>query len=395
MAENPNDKPPRSAADKERSRQMSRSVSGRDAARTVGGGNRRTQQPPPGRGAAKGGKNQRQGPPGRDGQGRPQAGGGRAAPARSSAGGGRNTRPGQRPGQRPRQAARRPTPRGGQVRTGLFIWGSIVLVVVIVGILVGINLSSTKPNAIIYSPKPVPAKVLSEITHVPTSVYNSVGTGISGAIATPRPETGQKLLEFTGKPGLLGLFGEFCPYCAAERWAIITSFSRFGSFSGLQTMQSSPVDVDPKTQTFTFKTAKYSSPYFTARLVEYFGQDYNKTGAHKVISKLTKQEQKLIVKFDRSSTTSSTSGGLSIPFMDIGNKLVAEGVSFTPRPLQGLSRTTIAAGLATAKNAVTQLIIGSSNYLSASICSVDGGKPGSVCQSAGVQAAAKAMKLST
>ncbi len=386
MADSSNDKPQRSAADKERSRQMSRTVSGKDAARTTGGNRRPGQQPVAPGGPAKTGKSGNGRAP-RPGQGRDQGGRGSAAP-----GGGRAPRPGQRPGPRAKQPARRPVARGG-ARASLYIWGSIGLVVVIVAVLVGINLSSSTPNAIIYTPEPVPAKVVSEITHVPASVYNTVGTGVSGQIAPPKLKSGQPALRFTGKPGVLGILGEFCPYCAAERWAIITSFSRFGTFSGLKTMQSSPVDVYPKTQTFTFKTAHYHSPYFTARLIEYFGQDYNKTGAHRVITPLTTQEKKLIVKYDHATTTSSTSGSTSIPFMDIGNKLVAEGVSYNPAPLQNLSRATIAAVLSTTKNPVGQLIIGSSNFLSASICSIDGGKPGSVCQSSGVQAAAKAMHL--
>lgn len=393
MANSADDKPQRTAADKERSRQMSRAVSGKEAARTVGGNRRPDQATPSGRGPAKGGGRGREGAPAGRGapQGRPQGKGVRAT-APASAGGGRSGRSA-RPGQRPRQPARRPAARTGGPRTNMFIWGSIALVVVIVGIFVGLNLSSTKPSAIIYSAKPVPANVLTDVTHVPESVYNAVGTGISGDVAAPRTERGQPLLKLTGKPGVFAVLGEFCPYCAAERWSILTSFSRFGSFTGLKTMQSSPVDVYPKTQTFTFRTAKYQSPYFTAKLIEYFGQDYNKTGAHHVIGKLTKSEQKLIVKYDHATTSSSSSGGLSIPFMDLGNKLVAEGVSYSPGPLQGLSRTQIAAGLSTAKNPVTQLIIGSSNYLSASICAIDGGKPGSVCSSAGVQAAAKAMNL--
>jgi Domain of unknown function (DUF929) len=394
MADNANDKPQRSAADKERSRQMSRSVSGRDAARSGGGGGRRPGQQPQGGGrnqrqaqggrGAKGGQRQPQGP-----SGHRQAQGGRGGQTRSQPKAARTA--GNRPGRPPR----RPQARQGGSRTNLFIWGSIALVVVIVGIFVALNLSSTKPSAIIYTAKPVPATVLSDITHVPTSVYNSVGTGITGEVHTPRVETGQPALKYTGKPGVLGVFGQFCPYCAAERWAIITSFARFGSFSGLRTMQSSPVDYAPKTQTFTFEKATYRSPYFSAKLIEYFGQDYNKTGAHRVIGTLTKSQQKLVVKYDRSSTTASTSGELSIPFMDLGNQVINEGVSFTPIVLTNLTRTTIAGQLSTSKSDITKLIIGSSNFLSASLCHIDGGKPGSVCQSSGVQAAAKAMNLST
>jgi hypothetical protein len=400
MADNANDKPQRSAADKERSRQMSRSVSGKDAARSTGGGGGRTGQAQGGRGPARGGRTQqardgqgRNQQAGRGGQGRNQAKGGRTGPGGS--GGVRNARAGQRPGQRGGRPQRRPVARQGRSRTNLYIWGSIALVVVIVGIFVGVSLSSSTPTPIIYKAKPVPAKVLSEVTHVPASVYNSVGTGITGAIAAPRAVTGQPALKYTGKPGIFGLFGQFCPYCAAERWAIITSFSRFGTFSGLRTMQSSPVDIYSKTQTFTFEKATYTSPYISAKLVEYFGQDYNSKGAHRVIGKITKAQERLIVKYDHSATTTSQTGSLSIPFMDIGNQFIAEGVSYSPGPLATLTRTTIAAGLSNPNSTVTKLIIGTSNYLSASICHIDGGKPGSVCTSAGVKAAAKAMNLSS
>lgn len=268
---------------------------------------------------------------------------------------------------------------------------AIVIVVVVVLVIVS---STSSTTTTIYKAKPVSAAVYHDIAHVPASVYDSVGIGISGAIHPPAAEKGQKLLELTGKPGVFGLFGEYCPYCAAERWAIITSFSRFGTFSGLKTMQSSPTDVDPKTQTFTFKTATYTSPYFTAKLLEYFGQDKKTGKTHPVIGKLTKEDAALIEKYDRSSTTTSTTGSLSIPFLDFGNKAVSVGVSYTPGVLANLSRTTIASQLANPKSDITKLIIGTSNYMSASICAIDGGKPGSVCTSSGVQAAAKALNLS-
>ena len=264
-----------------------------------------------------------------------------------------------------------------------------MLVLVVVGVLVGISqTSSNSTKGVYYPPKPVSATVLHEITHVPLAAYNAAGTGISGLVYPPTVEKSQKPLTFDGKPGVFAMLGEFCPYCAAERWAIITSLSRFGSFQGLKTMQSSPVDVYPKTQTFTFKTATYSSPYLAAKLVEVYGQD-NPTGAHHVITKLTKSEVALVKKYDVGGTTRSG----TIPFSDWGDKVVFAGASYNPNPLQGLSRTTIAASLANPKNAVTKLILGSSNYMSAAICSIDGGKPGAVCSSAGVKAAAKALAL--
>ncbi len=391
MADSANDSPERngadkerSAADKERSRQLSRSVSGKEAARTVGrGGRPQGQQRRPGQGqGGQGQKGQGQRGQGQGGQGqRPQAGRG---PAPRQAGRPAAGRPG----------ARRPPARGqgrrGRSRTRLFMWGAIGLVIVIVVVIVVVSQTSSKTTkGVHYTPKPVSATVLHDLTSVPTSTYNTVGTGIAGAIDAPTVESAQKTLMIDGKPAVFGLFGEFCPYCAAERWAIITSLARFGTFTGLKTMQSSPVDVFPRTQTFTFNTAKYTSPYITARLLELYGQD-NATGVHSVINTPTKQEVDLIKKFD--SGSSSTSSG-TIPFSDWGNKVVFSGASYSPDPLQTLSRTTIAAGLKDPSNAVTKLIIGASNYMSAAVCYIDGGKPGSVCSSSGVQAAAKALKI--
>jgi len=367
MAEGASDNPRRSATDKERSKQLSRPVSGRESAR----GPARAPRGRPGAGSAA-----------REGRrARPQAG--RPQPAR------RGDRSAGRAGRR--QPAGR-AGASGRSRTGLFVWGSIALVVVIVGIVVGVNqLSSKTTKGLIYDPAPVSATVLHEITHVPTSAYNAAGTGVPGTISVPRVVNGQKPLKVDGKPGMFGLFGEFCPYCAAERWSIITSLSRFGTFHGLETMQSSPVDIYPRTQTFTFKTATYTSPYLGAELLELYGQD-QATGNHPVLKRPTKSELAIMRKYDVGSTTHSG----TIPFSDFGNKVFFAGATYNPNPLQTLSRTTIAASLKNpGKNAVAKLILAASNYMSAAVCSIDGGKPGSVCSSAGVKAAAAALKLTT
>ncbi len=37
---------------------------------------------------------------------------------------------------------------------------------------------------------------------------------------------------------------EYCPFCAAQRWAMVNAFSRFGTFTGLTTTHSSSTDTD-------------------------------------------------------------------------------------------------------------------------------------------------------
>ena len=54
---------------------------------------------------------------------------------------------------------------------------------------------------------------------------------------------------------------EYCPYCAAERWAMVNALARFGTFHNLGATASSSIDVNPSTPTFTFRGAGYSSPF--------------------------------------------------------------------------------------------------------------------------------------
>ncbi|HEY8080821.1 MAG TPA: hypothetical protein VIE15_01945, partial [Acidimicrobiales bacterium] len=86
-----------------------------------------------------------------------------------------------------------------------------------------------------------------------------------------------------------------------------------------------------------------------------------------------------------------TSGG--IPFMDMGNKAFILGTAYNPQYLAGLTRNEIATGLTDPTNPATQAIVATANYVSAGLCASTKGKPGSVCASSGVMAAAHAMHL--
>ena len=61
---------------------------------------------------------------------------------------------------------------------------------------------------------------------------------------------------------------EYCPFCAAERWALTVALSRFGTFSGLAGTHSSSTDVYPDTQTLSFYGSHYTSPYLDFQPVE-------------------------------------------------------------------------------------------------------------------------------
>jgi hypothetical protein len=196
-------------------------------------------------------------------------------------------------------------------------------------------------------------------------------------------------------PDVLYIGGEFCPFCAAERWSTIIALSRFGKFNGIGDMASYPGDVYPSTQTFTFVRSVYSSKYIAFTPVEEYANYLNKTKTYyATLQRPTHWEAKDIEKYDTSTFIKGLSGqsGNPIPFMSFGNKFLISGASYNPAILQGLSRGQIAGGLKDASNPITRAIVASANYETAAICRLTTDKPRTVCASPGVKAAIVAMK---
>ena len=84
------------------------------------------------------------------------------------------------------------------------------------------------------------------------------------------------------------------------------------------------------------------------------------------------------------------SGG-GIPFLDIANRYVITGASYSPQVLQGLSRAQIAAQLSGSKSAVAQAIDGTANEITAAITSVAPNLPTSVAASPVIASIAKGL----
>jgi hypothetical protein len=381
----PQDTPQTTRADKERSKQLSRPVTGKTAGRQAPPGRTGTDRP------ASRADQQRASTAGR----RPNQSGGGRGNGRGPNGNGRG------PGRSGRPPAQGSVPRRSP--TSLLTWGAVALVLVIVVVLVVVKISgggpttSNGPAATAASPA-----VISEVTGVPASVYNTVGiTSSVSPINAPVVTTGQPKLTFTSStgatlPGVYFYGAEYCPYCAAERWAIVTALSRFGTFKGLDNMQSSSTDVFPSTQTFTFSNATYTSKYIVFRPQEYYSNQVNSSGTgYTILQPYKGNEQKLVSKYDSSTyfPGSLQQGENGFPFLDIGNKVLSSS-SYEPSLLQNVTRNEIAAGLSDSKNPVTQAIIASANYLTSGVCSITGQQPASVCTSKGVMAASKSLKLS-
>ena len=219
------------------------------------------------------------------------------------------------------------------------------------------------------------AQVISIITNLPSSEFDTVGQGTAKSLI--QPISGSTLTGATGKPEVMYIGAEYCPYCAAQRWPLIIALSRFGTFSGLQTTTSSSTDVYPNTVTFTFRSAAYTSQYIDFHSVETLDRDQNK------LQTPSSTDQQLIDRYD--------SGG-TIPFLDFGNHYASTGAYYLPDVISGMSWLALADTLKQADSTQAKAIIGSANLITAAICKVNGDQPASVCSSATIQNLEKNLK---
>jgi thiol-disulfide isomerase/thioredoxin len=262
------------------------------------------------------------------------------------------------------EAARRAEAR----RRRLLVGGSVVVVVAIVLAIVLVKVlnktSSAPPGP---ATEQLPASVQSKIMTVPPSTLSAVGTGsvLSGSL---RSLTGSPLTS-GGKPEMLYIGAEWCPYCAAERWAMAVALSRFGTFSPLRGIHSSSTDIYPSTSTLTFYKSTYVSKYVVFTPVE--SEDIHQNP----LQTPTAAQLALWKKYDPPGNT--------FPFIDLGNRFLAT-VTYNPGVLHGLTWSQIASELHDPSSAVAKGAVGSANVFTAAICRLTGNAPASVCTTAPV-----------
>jgi hypothetical protein len=247
----------------------------------------------------------------------------------------------------------------------------VVSVVVIVALVAGIALYAWLGRGSNQAAGDVnSARVVGLVTHVPASSYDKVPPLPGGGDSSSFDSTGTRPPAGT-RPYVLYVGAEFCPFCAAERWSIITALSRFGSFSGLSLISSSSTDVFPNTPTFTFLNATFHSSYltFTSRELE----DRNQ----QALQTLTNQEAALESHYN-------TAG--YIPFVLIDDRYYQVSAAYSPALLSGQTWGQIANHLNDPSSATTRAILGEADIISAAICNSDGQEPVGVCQSSGVEA---------
>ena len=224
-------------------------------------------------------------------------------------------------------------------RRAMVAGGSIVVVLAIVVAIVVAKLGNSPVRAGA-APAAADPAVASKAISIPAATFNSVGAGTATGL---KSISGQPELTAHGKPELLYVGGEYCPFCAAERWAIAAAVSRFGTLSGLHFIHSSPTDVYPSTPTLSFYRSRYASKYLSFVPVEWYGEkpDPSTPYRHVYLQQPTPQEAALFARYSA-----------GIPFVDIGNRYLLPQVQYVPSALANLSWAQVAAAMRHPSSAV-------------------------------------------
>jgi hypothetical protein len=270
--------------------------------------------------------------------------------------------------------------------------GLIVVAICLLGALVAVRDNAPPSNtSTVETFNAAPSSLISSMASLPTAVYDAVGVDSPTiALSAPRPtgSTQSWLASADGgapKPVVFFYGAEFAPYAAAERWPLVLALSRFGTFTQLGLMQSSPTTAFANLNTFTFWQSRYSSKYVTLEHVERYSA-LNPTGAGYL--KLEKP-----VGRQSSAVSSYSSSPTDFALLDVGNHWVLDGSSFAPSVLAGMTQDEVTADLTSPTSPLTQALVASANQISAAICNTDGQAPASVCDSKGVVAADQVMKI--
>jgi hypothetical protein len=227
--------------------------------------------------------------------------------------------------------------------------------------------------------------VVQAVTAVPAAALDEVGAGDVQAVPL---KVDAPALAAGGKPKVLYVGAEYCPFCAAQRWPVVVALSRFGTWAGLGQTRSASDDVYPDTATLSFHGATYSSDHLSFTGVETSGRT-KVNGQYATLDTLSAADHKTFQIYDQPPYISGSAGG--IPFLDLGGSFVSSGASFDPQLLAGMSHHQIAVALSDPTSPVAKAVDGSANVLTAALCEVTGQQPTATCTAPGVVAAAKTL----
>jgi hypothetical protein len=236
----------------------------------------------------------------------------------------------------------------------------VTIVVIAVSLVVGFYIALNSGNSALDKSigLPVSSADMASLYSVSHGTYGSSGSSLlvtSGSGANLRAASGQAYTA-NGKPVVVYIGGDFCPYCAVERWSLIMGLSRFGNFSNLHYMTSASDEGDYAT--FTFTGSSYSSKYVAFQSFEQ--EDRNRNAQTNVPSNYTSEFSN------------------SYPYVNFGNKYILQTLIPDTSILAGKNWTRILSDISTTDSTGAVLKEGA-NAITALICKLTSNVPASVC----------------
>jgi thiol-disulfide isomerase/thioredoxin len=180
-------------------------------------------------------------------------------------------------------------------------------------------------------------------------------------------EVSKDTMRRGGKLFVFFMGAEYCPYCAAERWAIVRSLQKFGQWDGLkQTISAARDEPYLNLPTYDFTKATYTSSH-----IEFLAREI-KDREFKPLQKLLKTEEKLVRKFNPKK---------EIPFLLIGGRFTQVGSGFPPKIFIGHTFRQTETELKKIDSEIRKTIDEEANIISALLCL--SGLPPELCKETG------------
>ena len=182
--------------------------------------------------------------------------------------------------------------------------------------------------------------------------------------------TDEPLKRQSGKSLVFFMGAGFCPFCAAERWAIVKALNNFGSWTGL--VETASADHDEKylnIPTVSFARAKYQSDY-----VEFVGRETADRN-FEPLQELDEKDYEIIDTFNPDQI---------IPFLLIDGQFMQVGAGYSPQILEGMDHAKVRAELTISGSPVGKAMKTEIDNITALVCKSIVSKEG-VCNSEGIK----------
>ncbi|HZC88956.1 MAG TPA: DUF929 family protein [Nitrososphaera sp.] len=168
-------------------------------------------------------------------------------------------------------------------------------------------------------------------------------------------------LKIPGGKSLVYFMGAgFCPYCAAERWAIVDALSNFGKWEGIiETTSASHDEKYLNIPTLNFARAKYMSNY-----VEFIGRETADRNSEP-LQELDEKDYEILDTFNPDQI---------IPFLLINGEFMQVGSGYSPQILEGMDNEKVKVELENPMSGVGKAIRTEIDYITALVCKSIGGK---------------------